>query len=40
MSAFKSIWTYLNDPDDAYTRLEALRDAAGFFAFLAILYLI
>lgn len=40
MSAFKSIWTYLNDPDDAYTRLEALRDAAGFALFLIVLYLI
>lgn len=37
---FKSVWVYLNDPGDAYTRLEALRDSIVFGAFIGGLYLL
>ena len=37
---FKSVWVYLNDPGDDYTRLEALRDTIAFGAFIGGLYLI
>ena len=40
MNAFKSIWVYLNDPEDAYTRLEAIRDTLVFGAFIGGLYLL
>lgn len=40
MSAFKSFWVYLNDPEDAYTRLEAIRDTLVFGAFVGGLYLL
>ena len=41
MRAFvKSVWVYLNDPGDAYTRLEAIRDTFAFGAFIGGLYLI
>lgn len=36
----KSVWVYLNDPGDDYTRLEALRDSLAFAAFIGGLYLI
>ena len=36
----KSVWFYLNDPGDAYTRLEAIRDAIVFGAFIGGLYLL
>lgn len=39
MNAFiKTVWVYLNDPQDAYTRLECIRDFAVFGCFVLSLY--